>query len=206
MLLLGVEPAVAQAGLEALASLGRPEGAPAVRRYLVHRRALLRRHAVIAARGIGGSALVREVEARLGDADPAVRVEAARALGVIGDADAMNTLWRATERDLSLGMQRGADSLAAAAISVLGARAPASLVERTLGLLGRVPVPILDPGLRAALLRADLAPPLKMQIVREVARLSTQDARTLLEGAADRSQGAPQPWVDAARRAAERIR
>lgn len=205
VLLLGVEPSVAQAGLEALASLGRPEGAEAVRRYLTHRRALLRRHAVIAARGIGGSSLVRGVEARLSDPDPAVRVEAARALGVVGDGDAMSTLWRALERDLALGMQRGAESLAAAALTVLGARAPAPMVERVLGLLGRVPVPILDAGLRAALLRADLDPALKMRIVRDVAQLSTQDARNFLQAAADHGR-APAPWIDAARRAADRIR
>lgn len=206
VLLLGVEPAVAQAGLEALASLGRPEGAPAVRRFLAHRRALLRRHAVIAARGIGGTTLVRAVEARLSDPEVSVRLEAVRALGVIGDGDAMTTLWRATERDLALGMQRGAESLTAAALTVLGARAPAALVERVLGLLERVPVPILDAGLRAALLRGDLTPALKLRIVRDVARLSTQDARAFLEGAADHSTGPAQPWVDAARRAAERIR
>ncbi len=205
VLTLGVEPAVAQAGLEALASLGRPEGAEAVRRYLTHRRALLRRHAVIAARGIGGNALVRAVEARLTDPDAAVRLEAARALGVIGDGDAMVALWRATERDLALGMQRGADSLTAAALTVLGARAPAPTVERVLGLLGRVPLPVLDAGLRAALLRNDLDAALKMRVVREVAQISTQDARTFLQGAADHAT-APAPWVDAARRAAERIR
>lgn len=205
-LLLGVEPAVAQAGLEALSSLGRREGAPAVQRFLVHRRALLRRHAVIAARSIGGGELVRGVEARLSDPDPDVRVEAARALGAIGDADALATLWRAVERDLALGMQRGVNSLAAAGVAVLGARGTAADLDRLGALSGRVPLTVLGPGLRAALLRADLADDARLRAVRAVAALSTQDARAFLESAADEYHGRPTPWVDAARTAAARIR
>ncbi|MFO0629559.1 MAG: hypothetical protein U0325_28545 [Polyangiales bacterium] len=87
---------------------------------------------------------------------------------------------------------------------MLGARAPTATVERVLGLLGRVPL-LLDAGLRAALLRNDLDAALKMRIVREVAQVSTQDARAFLQGAADHAT-TPAPMVDAARRAAERIR
>jgi hypothetical protein len=206
VLLLGVEPAVAQAGLEALATLGRPEGVAAVQRYLVHRRALLRRHAVIAARGIRGEALVRDVEGRLSDVDADVRIEAARCLGVIGDVDAMATLWRAVERDLALGMQRGVNSLTAAGTAVLGARGSAADLDRLGALAGRVPVNVIGPGIRAALLRNDIAAEAKLRAIRAVAALSTQEARTFLLATADDSRGPAAPWVEAARTAAERIR
>lgn len=206
VLLLGVEPAVAQAGLEALATLGRREGAEAVGRFLLHRRALLRRHAVIAARSVGGPELLRGVEARLSDPDPDVRVEAARTLGALADADALATLWRAVDRDLALGMQRGVNSLAAAATAVLGARGGVADVDRLASLLGRVPLGVIGPGLRAALLRGDLADDAKLRAVRAVAALSTQEARAFLEAAADDYRGRPAPWTDAARTAAARIR
>lgn len=205
VLVLGVEPSVAQAGLEALASLGRREGTPAVLRYIVHRRALLRRHAVIAARALGGPEIIRAVEARLSDPDADVRLEAARALATLGDAAGLQTLWRAVERDLALGMRRGGDSLTAVGLATLGARGTAADLERMTGLGGRVPLPILGPGIRAALHRADIAEDAKLRAIRAIAALSTQDARSLLESTADAYRGRPAAWPALARSAAARI-
>lgn len=152
-LLAGVEPHVAAAGLDTLGVLARPESADAILRYLDHRRVSLRRRALIAAARLHTPAMLRAIEARLGDSDPEVRAEAARSLADVGDATSVRALWAAFERDASHGLGSEGSSLLQESARALGARGAEQDVDRLLTFLRRAPFGALARAFEASLRR-----------------------------------------------------
>lgn len=205
VLLHGVEPSVAAAGLDALAVLGRPEGAEAVMRFLDHRRPSLRRRALVAASRIPGGQALRAIEQRLGDPDASVRVEAARTLADVADATAVSALWLALEHDLGRSLEPSGSRFFDACARAIAARGGADDITRLTGLLRRAPFGAVSDALRAAVARNDLPNPLKLSVVRAIADLSTPQAREVLQRIVSEHRGRPAPHVDFARTAAERI-
>lgn len=204
-LLAGVEPHVAAAGLDTLGVLARPESADAILRYLDHRRASLRRRALIAAARLHTPAMLRAIDARLGDADPEVRAEAARTLTDVADPTSVRSLWAAFERDAGSGLGSEGSTLLQESARALGARGSAQDVDRLLTFLRRVPFGALTRAFEASLRRADLPDPVKVRVVQAIAGIATPQARELLTRLVDEHRGRPTPTIDAARTAISRI-
>ncbi len=204
-LLAGVDPGVAAMGLDTLATLGRAEGAAAVLRFLRHRRAGLRRHAVVAAGAIHTPAMLRALDERLGDPDPAVRAEAGNALGSVADDTSVAALWHALEADLHNTMQVRSDFAHGCAVS-LARRGREDDVSRLLGLLRRAHFSTLSEAMGIALGRGDLPDAVKLRVVHALADLATAEARALLQRTVVGWRGPRTTWIDAAISAAARIR
>ncbi len=204
-LLRGVEPRVAAFGLHALAALARPEGSPAVQRFLEHRRPGLRRHAVAAAVAIGGPELARAVEARVSDPDPDVRGDAAMALGEMGDRAALGTLWAALDRELGASLRPEGTPLIRGCAHSIARLGGADEVERLLGYLRRAPLRSLTEAFEIALARENVPESVKERVVNTVGSLATGEAREFLLRAADGWRGRPTGWVQLARMNAARI-
>lgn len=206
-LLAGVEPHVAAAGLETLGVLARPESADAILRYLDHRRVSLRRRALIAAARLHTPAMLRAIEARLGDSDAEVRAEAARTLADVGDATSVRALWAAFEREAGTGLGSEGSALMNESARALGARGTDQDVDRLLTFLRRVPFGALTRAFEGALRRADVTNPVKVRVVQAIAGIATPQAREMLTRYVDEyhGRGRPPPPIDAARSAVSRI-
>jgi len=205
LLMVGSPPRAAAAGLDALGVLGRPEGAIAVLRFLDHRRATLRRHAVAAAQAIHTPELVAALAARLGDSDERVRTEAATALADVGGAREVAQAFAAFERDVDA-MNGARGSALAHELAKLIARAgTVEHVTRLLGFLRRAPLETMSDALTIAVRRADLPDPLKIRIVNDVGNLATPGVRAFLTGIADAQRECGAAASRAARTAADRI-
>ncbi|MFO0557098.1 MAG: HEAT repeat domain-containing protein [Polyangiales bacterium] len=205
LLMVGSPPRAAAAGLDALGVLGRPEGAVAVLRFLDHRRATLRRHAVAAAQAIHTPELVAALAARLGDSDERVRTEAATALADVGGAREVAQAFAAFERDVDA-MNGARGSALAHELAKLIARAgTADHVTRLLGFLRRAPLETMSDALTIAVRRADIPDPLKVRIVNDVGNLATPGVRAFLTGIADAPRECGAAASRAARTAADRI-
>ena len=204
-LLAGVEPRVAAAGLDALGVLARPESADAILRFLDHRRVSLRRRALIAAARLHTPAMLRAIDARLGDSDSEVRAEAARTLADVADATSVRALWTAFEHDANSGLGSEGSALLQESAHALGARGSEQDLDRLLTFLRRVPFGALTRAYDAALRRTDLPNPLKVRLVQAIAGIATPQARELLTHFADEHRGRPTPAIDAARSAISRI-
>ena len=205
VILRGVTPRVAAAGLDALGVLAQPSGAPAVLRFLEHRRAMLRRHAIAAAQAIHTPDLVRALVARLADSDEEVRVEAAAALAEVGSAADADTLFTAFERDLEATTAPGSGRLlheCAKAIARIGSEHD---VQRLLGYLRRAPFRSMADAMRSALTRRDLPEPFRIRIVQSVGDLATREVRDFLNSVIADAHGADSLVTRAARTAADRI-
>ncbi len=204
-LLAGVEPQVAAAGLDALGVLARPESADAILRFLDHRRASLRRRALIAAARLRTPAMLRAIEQRLGDPDADVRAEAARTLADVADGPAVRALWAAFEHDAGTGLGSEGSSLLQESAHALGARGTVEDMDHLLTFLRRAPFGALARAFDAALRRPDLPDAPKLRIVQALAGLATPQARELLQQIADERRARPTPYVEAARAAVARI-
>jgi hypothetical protein len=205
LLMVGIPPRAAAAGLDALGVLGRPEGAIAVLRFLDHRRATLRRHAVAAAQAIHTPELVAALAARLGDSDERVRTEAATALADVGGAREVAQAFAAFERDVDA-MNGARGSALAHELAKLIARAgTADHVTRLLGFLRRAPLETMSDALTIAVRRGDIPDPLKVRIVNDVGNLATPGVRAFLTGIADAPRECGAAASRAARTAADRI-
>lgn len=205
VLLHGVEPSVAAAGLDALSVLARPEGTEAVLRFMQHRRPSLRRRALVAASRINTPAMVRAIETRLGDPDVSVRTEAARSLADVADHTAVRALWVALDHDLAQSLEPSGSPFFNACSRAIALRGNSEDIARLYGLLRRAPFGGLSDALRAALARNDLAAPVKLSVVRAIADVSTPQAREVLQRIVAEHRGRPLPYIDFARAAAERI-
>lgn len=205
LLVNGIPPRAAAAGLDALGVLGRPEGAQAVLRFLEHRRASLRRHAVAAAQAIHTPELVAALAAKLGDSDQRVRVEAATALAEVGGAREVAVAFTAFERDVDA-MQGATGSPYAHELAKLIARAgTADHVTRLLTFLRRAPFATMSDALTLAVRRRDINDQLKVRIVNDVGNLATSGVRGFLTAIADAPRDFGQAASRAARTAADRI-
>lgn len=180
VLLRGVPPAVAAAGLEVIQRSGRAEGAPAVLRFLSHRRPTLRRYAVAAAWALRTPALLRALEASLGDPNSTVREHAARALGTVGDDHAIRALWQAFEHDVDRTLTPEGSELAHISAVGIARRGTAEDITRLLTFLQRASFSAMGDALQTALARPDLQDPVKLAIVTTVGNLATPEAHTFL--------------------------
>jgi HEAT repeat protein len=201
---------VAATALDALAAMGRPEAGPVLERFLEHHRPSLRVHAIDAAGVLHTPSLVRALEARLGDPEPAVRARAAWRLGEVGSRANTARLWLALDRDLSASAAaRGNVTTFMHALVVSLARLGAvDDIDRLLTYLRRVPFPAIADGARAVLDRRDVPDPVKIRVVQALGNLGTREAREFLSTwASAQSVGRPNPGpvVAAARTAAGRI-
>lgn len=201
----GVEPTVAAAGLDALAAMARPESAEVILRFLDHRRAQLRRRALIAAARIHTPALLRAIDARLGDADASVRGEAARTLADVADARSITTLFTALDQDLSVSLEPEGSALTRGATLAIGSRGAGPDLERLVGYLRRAPFPAMAEAFHAALARNDLPDAVKLRVVRAVIDVATPEAQAFLNRVVEENHQRALPWIEAARVGAARI-
>ncbi|MDO9018687.1 MAG: HEAT repeat domain-containing protein [Deltaproteobacteria bacterium] len=204
-LLAGVEPHVAAAGLDTLGVLARPESADTILRYLDHRRVSLRRRALIAAARLHTPAMLRAIDARLGDSDPEVRAEAARTLADVADPTSVRALWAAFEHEAGSGLGSEGTALLQESARALGARGSDQDVDRLLTYLRRAPFGALARAFEASLRRPELPNPVKLRVVQAIAGIATPQARELLTRLVDEHRGRPTPAIDAARSAVSRI-
>jgi HEAT repeat protein len=204
-LLTGPSPTVVVAGLDALAVLGRPEGAPAVLRYMRHRRASIRRHAVAAARAIHSPELLRALIAAIGDPAPDVRTDVVTALSEIGGHGSVALLFTALQRDLDDATRPEGGPLTMPSAVGIGRFGAPDDVRRLLGMLGRAPFGAITAAMRVALRREDLPEPVRLEVVTSIGRLATHDARTFLDGFLADAHGHDDAVVREARAASERI-
>jgi hypothetical protein len=205
LLMVGIPPRAAASALDALGVLGLPEGAPAVLRFLDHRRATLRRHAVAAAQAIHTPELVAALAAKLGDSDERVRVEAATALAEVGALREVPQAFAAFERDVDA-IQGARGSALAHELAKLIARAGTQEhVTRLLGFLRRAPLETMSDALTIAMRRADIPDPIKVRIVNDVGNLATPGVRAFLTAIADAPRECGAAASRAARTAADRI-
>ncbi|MBI5517776.1 MAG: HEAT repeat domain-containing protein [Deltaproteobacteria bacterium] len=210
VLLRGTSPRVAATALDALAAMGRPEAAPVIERFLEHHRPSLRMHAIDAAGVLHTPSLVRALEARLGDPEPAVRARAAWRLGEVGSRANTPRLWLALDRDLTASATaRGNVTTFMHALVVSLARlGNTEDLDRLLAYLRRVPFPAMADAFRAVLDRRDVQDPVKIRVVQALGNLGTREAREFLSawaGAQPAGRAPPNPVVAAARTAAGRI-
>src|SRR6185503_16770767 len=122
-----------------------------------------------AAASIRTTDVASALEVCLDDSDASVRGAAARALARAGTAANVDTLFRALEKGVFE---------ASAAIGTLGTGADS---ERFAGLLGRVPLDKMVPGLDAFLNRRDLPVPAKVALVRHLQELATVEVKSFLQ-------------------------
>jgi HEAT repeat protein len=176
-----------------------------VLRFLEHRRASLRRHAVAAAQAIHTPELVRALAGKLGDSDEDVRVETATALGEVGDAAVVPALFAAFDRDLETASGPEGGRLAHECARAIARVGTADDVTRLLGYLRRAPFRTMADAMRGAMARRDLPEPLKLRVVSAVGDLATREAREFLNAVVADAHGQETPVVRAARTAAERI-
>lgn len=205
MLMVGIPPRAAAAGLDALGVLGRAEGAPAVLRFLDHRRATLRRHAVAAAQAIHTPELVAALAARLGDSDEHVRNEAAAALAESGSLREVAQSFAAFERDVDAVAGARGSALAHELAKHIARAGTVEHVTRLLGFLRRAPFETMSDALTIAVKRGDIPDAIKLRIVNDVGNLATPGVRAFLTGIADAPREAGLAASRAARTAADRI-
>jgi hypothetical protein len=207
----GVPPRVAAAGLDALGVLARPEAGPIVGRFLSHRRATLRRHAVAAAQAIVAAQTQRDptllaaLSARLGDRDERVRIEAATALAEVGGERESTVALIVFERDIEQPHGPQGSPFARELARLLGRAGSVSQVTRLLEFLRRAPLATMADALTLAARRRDLPDPLKLRIVNEVGNLATPGVRAFLSAIADAPREYGVTVSRAARAAADRL-
>jgi HEAT repeat protein len=204
-ILRGAAPDVVATALDALAALGRPEGAPAVAHSLRHRRALIRRHAIAAARAIHTPDLVDALGDLLGDPVAAVRLDAAMALSEVGNRAVGARVLEAFERDLDDAQGPDGGPLTRPCALAIGKFGSSDDVRHLLGFLGRAPLRAITDAMREAVRRPALAEALRVQIVTAIGRLATRDARVFLETVIADAGGQDNALVRAARESASRI-
>lgn len=205
LLLQGIPPRAAAAGLDALGVLARPEGATAVLRFLEHRRPSLRRHAIAAAQAIHSPELIAALAARLGDSDEKVRIDAATALAEVGGAREVAHAFAAFERDIDSTAGTQEAPFARELARLIGRAGTAEHVTRLLGFLRRAPLSTLSDALALAVRRRDIPDPLKVRIVNDVGNLATGGVRAFLQSIADNPRQCGVAASRAARTAADRI-
>ncbi len=155
--------------IRALGSLHRPESIGVILDLTRHRRADAR---VAAAEGLSNYREARSASALgrlLSDPDADVRGAAASSLSTAGTRATVGLLFRALERHIDE---------AATGIGRLG---NAEEVSRLAGMLGRLPLETLLPGLEAAILRADLSAAARVDVVRKLGALQTPEVKEFLE-------------------------
>jgi HEAT repeat protein len=205
LLVQGVPPRAAAAGLDALGVLGRPEGAPAVLRFLEHRRGTLRRHAVAAAQAIHTPELVNALAGKLSDSDERVRIESATALAEVGGAREVVIAFAAFERDVDAPHGAQGSPVAHELAKLIARAGTAEHVTRLLGFLRRASFTTMSDALAIAVRRRDIPEQLKVRVVNEVGNLATAGVRQFLTAIADAPRECGALASRSARTAVDRI-
>jgi HEAT repeat protein len=170
--------------IDALVQNGSPPAISALLQLTSHRRAAVRAHVARSLAAAHAASARRVLADLLDDPEAEVRAAAARALGEVGPLGVMDTVMLAAIR-----------GVADAAI-LLGEHASAADVARVVRALDGSTLEALAPALRILLLRAQVARPAKLSIVRRLDAIGGVLGETLL-----REVAATLPETDALRRA-----
>jgi HEAT repeat protein len=168
VLSVGAAPPVAMAAIDALKKLADPSGLEVLVLYAGHRDPDLRRHAVEALGALSDAHVVSTLVDRLGDSAPDVRAAAAEALAARGERSAAPRM---------LGLLKRNDS---GATAPLGAIAPVSMVPTIAELQGSVDDANLATTLGELLKRPDMPEPVRIDIVKTLARVPGAASTTAL--------------------------
>ncbi|MDP3279246.1 MAG: HEAT repeat domain-containing protein [Deltaproteobacteria bacterium] len=201
----GVPPRAAAAGLDALGVLGLPQGSPAVLRFLEHRRASLRRHAVAAAQSIHSPDLVRALAGKLSDTDEHVRLDAATALATVATSAEIPACMLAFEHDVNGPHGASGSPFAHELAKAIGRVGSPAQVQALLAYLRRAPFATMSDALSMAVRRRDLPEELKLRIVTAVGDLATPSVRPFLQAIASSPRECGAAVSRAASSAADRI-
>jgi HEAT repeat protein len=164
----GTTPKVAVALLGALAAKKDPRGLTIALQYAHHRAPEVRKAALGALTQLKDVKATQALVAALGDSDAEVRAAAAKGL-----ADRKER--SAEERLIKLMEHRDASSAPA-----LAAIATPQLAHRLSEMLGTVPDPILCTALGEILKRADFPEPIRVEVVRTLAKVPGVDSTAVL--------------------------
>jgi len=169
----GLPAELTQFAVTTLGVLGRREGGPVLIEMLSHRDPAVRQAAVEAiaateARG-GREALV----GALNDMVPSVRSAAALALGQLGEPQAVDTLFRALERDVFEAAQ------------AIGQLATPAHMDPLFEFVGRMPFDVLTPAFNELIARGNFPDRAKIDLIGRLAELATAEVKTYLLELAD---------------------
>jgi len=201
----GPPPDVLATALDALGALARPEGAPTIARALRHRRSVIRRHAIAAARAVHTAGLVDDLADLLGDPDAAVRTDAAQALAEVGTQAIGARAIEAFQRDLEDATGPDGGPLTAPCAIAVGRFGSGADVQRLVAFVGRAPFAPMIEALRPAVRRTNLPEPVRIAVVQAVGRARSRDARAFLTALINESNGQDTPLIRAAREQITRI-
>jgi HEAT repeat protein len=168
MLAAGASPPAAIAAIDALRKLRDPASIDVLVLYASNRSPDMRRHAIEALGGFPDPRVVPTLVERLGDAAPDVRGAAAEALATRGDKTSAPRLLALLKRN------------DAAAAAPLGAIAPVSLLPAIAELQGSIDDGNLATALGELVKRQDVAEPVRVDIIKTLARISGAASTTAL--------------------------
>jgi len=173
----GLPPQLVDPALTALVVFRQPSTTPLLLELSQHRRWQVRQKAIETLGALGAKSAQSSLLYALDDPSTDVRAAAVQALGLVGDARALPAL--------TLAMERGVEG-AALALGRLGSAKEAEL------LLARArgeALTVVEPGLHAMVLRANLGLPTKLRIIQELSKLPAPEARAYLDAWAQAPEG-----------------
>ncbi len=171
--------------LAALALLGQPSALGVLAEFTHHRRAEARRESYRAIAAIEAAERVGLLAEGLRDSDPRVRGTCAEALGHVGTADVVDTLFHA----LSRGVPEAAEAI--------GRIGDARSVLRMHEHLGRQPLTLMLAGYEAFLRRMDLDEASKLDIVARLGEVAAPAVKRFLQALLSSSDWKREPRVRA---------
>jgi HEAT repeat protein len=164
----GLPPQLIESALDALVLLGRPSAAPAVLELMQHARAPIRKRAADALAALKVKSAQSALLFALDDPSAEVREAAVQALGTVGDTRALPALF--------VTLDRGNRT----ALSTIGAIAGPSHWKELNARAANGDVSMIKPALVVMMQRATYPVAAKLKLVRELEKLATPSARTLL--------------------------
>ncbi|WP_394843716.1 HEAT repeat domain-containing protein [Pendulispora brunnea] len=168
----GLNGALAESALNALAEIESPASTPSVAAYLQHRDAKVRTAAAKALARTKGPAAVAALRHALSDSEAPVRSAAATGLGVLRAREAVG--------DLALALDHRVVEAAAPIGQLCNADECADFLAR----LGRLPLDLMESGLEPMLFRpaAEVNEDTKANVIGRVRELKTNEAHKFLLG------------------------
>ncbi|WP_394840470.1 HEAT repeat domain-containing protein [Pendulispora rubella] len=168
----GLNGALAESALNALAEIESPASTPSVAAYLQHRDAKVRTAAAKALARTKGPAAVAALRHALADSEAPVRSAAATSLGVLRAREAVG--------DLALALDHRVVEAAAPIGQLCNADECADFLAR----LGRLPLDLVESGLEPMLFRpvAEVNEDTKANVIGRVRELKTNEAHKFLLG------------------------
>jgi len=187
----GATPPILKAAIQALGALGTASSSAALRPYVQHRAADIRREAARALAATRGPEAVAALREGLRSSDGMVRGLAAAGLGGLGSSEALPDLFTALDRDVT------------EAAASIGRLCDADACQRLLERLGRVGFDVMTSGIDPMLFRPKPLPEdVQLAIVRRVRDLGTPEAGRYLADVGSRWPAGASPRVKEALAAA----